>query len=159
MANGASPCATNPCYHGDDICTTGCYPSGYGCACSETDRYGQDCENRDGNWTEWSVWNACFLTCDQHTRFRTCTDPPPLGIGSTCIGAASEIQLCNVQYADCATHFGYQFEQLNAACDVYDLAQVLAIDECIEYCQNHIECVGIVHDNTTCTSFVGKISC
>ena len=157
MVSAISPCTSNPCYHGDDICTDGCHSSGYECTCSDADRYGKNCQNRDGNWATWSYWNACFLTCDQQTRYRTCTDPSPLGSGAACAGADSETQPCSVRYADCATHFGYQFEQLAIACDVYDLTQDLAIDECIEYCQNNIECVGIVHENTTCTSFVGKL--
>ena len=53
----------------------------------------------DGNWTQWSHWSACSLSCGGGTRSRTrtCTDPPPSNNGKTCAGEGSEQQGCNTQ--------------------------------------------------------------
>ena len=53
----------------------------------------------DGNYTEWSKWSDCSVTCGggKQTRSRTCTNPHPKHGGKNCdeLGPASETQECN----------------------------------------------------------------
>ena len=159
---GATPtqsdiCTTNPCHDSSDTCTGSCESNGYVCTCADSDRYGQNCDNRDGGWTEWTYWTDCFQSCNEQTRTRTCTNPTPLGTGTDCVGDASETRPCSDEYPTCAEHFGYEFEDLSDACDAFDNVQDISIDECIEYCQNEIECVGVVYVDTSCKSLEGNI--
>lgn len=65
----------------------------------------QDCPIIDGNYTAWTEWSKCTVTCagGKTSRSRTCTEPAPLNGGQTCIdgglGAAAEELDCNVE--DC----------------------------------------------------------
>ena len=58
-----------------------------------------------GNYTNWSEWGECSVTCGGgvQRRSRTCTNPPPSNGGPSCIeqnlGPAEEEQECNTQ--DC----------------------------------------------------------
>ena len=58
-----------------------------------------------GNYTSWSEWGECSVTCGGgvQRRSRTCTNPPPSNGGPSCIeqnlGPAEEEQECNTQ--DC----------------------------------------------------------
>ncbi|XP_031566331.1 uncharacterized protein LOC116301419 [Actinia tenebrosa] len=49
-----------------------------------------------GNWTEWSSWSSCSVSCGggSQSRTRTCTNPPPSNGGSNCDGPSSETQEC-----------------------------------------------------------------
>ncbi|XP_078378572.1 coadhesin-like [Oculina patagonica] len=53
----------------------------------------------DGNYTEWSEWSECSVTCDggSQTRSRQCTNPPPQHGGRDCeeLGPANGTQECN----------------------------------------------------------------
>jgi hypothetical protein len=55
----------------------------------------------DGNWTEWSEFDNCTLSCGggTHTRTRTCDNPKPDYGGTNCsdTNVDFEIQLCNTQ--------------------------------------------------------------
>ena len=53
----------------------------------------------DGNWTQWSHWSTCSLSCGggRRSRNRSCTDPPPSNNGKPCAGEGSEHQPCNTQ--------------------------------------------------------------
>ncbi|XP_057304151.1 uncharacterized protein LOC130641387 isoform X2 [Hydractinia symbiolongicarpus] len=54
----------------------------------------------NGNYTEWSEWGACDVTCGvgRRVRSRTCTNPSPANGGLTCIdqqlGNATETEQC-----------------------------------------------------------------
>ncbi|XP_052105775.1 SCO-spondin-like [Mytilus californianus] len=58
----------------------------------------------NGNWTEWSNWSACPVSCggDKHTRMRSCTNPKPQFGGDFCDGNNSESQSCNFHH--CPIH-------------------------------------------------------
>ena len=60
----------------------------------------------DGGWSSWSV-GACDRTCGGGTRTktRTCTNPAPVGSGSTCSGSFSETEACNQE--GCAVDGGW----------------------------------------------------
>ncbi|XP_078378562.1 coadhesin-like [Oculina patagonica] len=53
----------------------------------------------NGNYTEWTEWSDCSVTCggDFQTRSRSCTNPPPEYGGKNCdeLGPAFETQDCN----------------------------------------------------------------
>lgn len=51
----------------------------------------------DGNWSEWSEFTPCTLSCAGgiQNRSRTCTNPPPKNDGKYCAGESSEVRLCN----------------------------------------------------------------
>ncbi|WAR10854.1 NETR-like protein, partial [Mya arenaria] len=53
------------------------------------------CNITDGNWSDWTVWSACIITCGNATqaRTRTCTNPAPFH-GKDCEGAPSEHKVC-----------------------------------------------------------------
>ncbi|XP_052786286.1 uncharacterized protein LOC128221726 [Mya arenaria] len=61
----------------------------------------------DGQWTNWSEWTACDVTCDQgnNTRMRTCTNPEPKNNGSDCVGDANEYKRCDRE--PCPVHGGW----------------------------------------------------
>ena len=55
--------------------------------------------DRDGNYTEWSDWSDCSVTCGGgvQTRSRNCTNPPPRGRGKNCdsLGPTKGTQKCS----------------------------------------------------------------
>ena len=52
----------------------------------------------DGNYTNWSPWSSCSVTCSNGTRIRNreCNNPPPKYGGEDChvFGEAEEIEAC-----------------------------------------------------------------
>lgn len=51
----------------------------------------------NGNWTEWSSWNECSVTCGggMKVRERNCSNPIPQYGGESCFGNYSNTELCN----------------------------------------------------------------
>ena len=51
----------------------------------------------NGNWTEWTNWTICNVTCGdgQQKRMRTCTNPVPREGGNPCIGVSLETEECH----------------------------------------------------------------
>ncbi|OQV23958.1 Semaphorin-5B [Hypsibius exemplaris] len=51
---------------------------------------------RDGNWTDFSDWSACSVSCGggRRSRTRTCTNPAPQFGGLDCGGSAIEAEEC-----------------------------------------------------------------
>jgi len=52
----------------------------------------------DGNWTTWSNWTSCSVTCGNGTqsRMRQCANPTPSNGGTTCIGDDAQQQTCSL---------------------------------------------------------------
>ncbi|XP_072038328.1 uncharacterized protein [Amphiura filiformis] len=50
----------------------------------------------DGNWSPWSVWGDCSVTCGQGSkvRSRTCSHPLPSNGGRDCDGQANKVTGC-----------------------------------------------------------------
>ncbi|XP_053385659.1 uncharacterized protein LOC123538853 [Mercenaria mercenaria] len=61
----------------------------------------------DGNWTHWSTWSSCDVSCDNGTqiRTRTCTHPPSANGGADCIGQNTEHMPCIKDL--CPVHGGW----------------------------------------------------
>ncbi|XP_053381262.1 hemicentin-1-like isoform X2 [Mercenaria mercenaria] len=63
----------------------------------------QTCNRRpcavDGNWGEWSLWQACSVTCGDgyHERRRKCNNPPPSSNGRFCQGEQRDTQRCKLR--------------------------------------------------------------
>ena len=74
-----------------------------GADCSGAANETQDCNSQecpiDGAWVDWTVWDACSVTCGGGTqdRSRTCTNPAPQYGGADCSGSLNETQDCNTQ--------------------------------------------------------------
>ncbi|XP_022796325.1 A disintegrin and metalloproteinase with thrombospondin motifs adt-1-like [Stylophora pistillata] len=65
----------------------------------ETQSCGSEKCPMDGNYTKWSDWSKCSVTCGggEQSRSRTCTNPPPKYGGKNCqgLGSANDTQECN----------------------------------------------------------------
>ncbi|XP_071836879.1 uncharacterized protein [Apostichopus japonicus] len=55
-------------------------------------------DRTNGNFSQWSPWGSCSVTCGPgegiQVRTRTCTDPAPLLAGEECEGTFNETQVC-----------------------------------------------------------------
>lgn len=73
----------------------------------------------NGNWTTWSEWSLCPVSCGggHHSRSRKCTNPAPMYGGTTCEGDKTENQHCNSQHcpSEYKTVYSYQ-PQLECKC-------------------------------------------
>ena len=51
-----------------------------------------------GNWSAWSEWSACSLTCGmgRQSRGRLCNNPPPQNGGDTCFGNTTDLRQCKM---------------------------------------------------------------
>ncbi|XP_062620422.1 cartilage intermediate layer protein 2-like [Saccostrea cucullata] len=51
----------------------------------------------DGKWTYWDSWSDCTVTCSggKQRRTRSCTSPPPMFGGNSCVGNSEEIRQCS----------------------------------------------------------------
>ncbi|XP_052235583.1 coadhesin-like [Dreissena polymorpha] len=49
-----------------------------------------------GNWSDWSQWSGCSVSCDVglRKRARTCTNPKPDRNGDYCVGESTEYTVC-----------------------------------------------------------------
>ncbi|XP_035676272.1 sushi, von Willebrand factor type A, EGF and pentraxin domain-containing protein 1-like [Branchiostoma floridae] len=88
----------------DNVCDNGatCLDGvrNYTCLCPDG-FVGDLCEveSVDGNWTPWSQWSTCSVSCGggNHSRTRECTNPRPIHGGRNCTGPPTEIGACNTE--------------------------------------------------------------
>nr|XP_022294190.1 A disintegrin and metalloproteinase with thrombospondin motifs adt-1-like [Crassostrea virginica] len=75
-------------------------PTGGGQTCVGNDHVSQSCSQTacptDGDWSQWTGWNSCSVTCGagQESRTRSCTHPAPSAGGKSCSGDPKETQAC-----------------------------------------------------------------
>ena len=53
----------------------------------------------DGDWTTWTSWSECSVTCagGNRTATRTCSDPAPAYGGADCEGKTEQMETCNTK--------------------------------------------------------------
>ncbi|XP_028403037.1 uncharacterized protein LOC114525804 isoform X2 [Dendronephthya gigantea] len=91
----------------------------------------------NGNWTTWSSWGDCSVTCGSgnHQRTRTCSNPQPAHGGNECVGLDKEIADCEAgtlcageagfgnwaAWLDCNNTCGTAFQTRSRTCADKDL--------------------------------------
>ncbi|KAI5613990.1 complement factor properdin precursor, partial [Silurus asotus] len=67
----------------------------------------EPCCPENGQWSDWSPWEPCSVTCEKgrKKRTRTCTNPPPKCHGS-CEGSSDDFEICDTGIV-CPTHGGW----------------------------------------------------
>ncbi|CAC5422199.1 Coadhesin,Thrombospondin-1,Mucin-like protein,Hemicentin-1,Adhesion G protein-coupled receptor B3 [Mytilus coruscus] len=95
--------------------------NGWGCSGSGSEK--EQCNLTDcpinGNWTEWSLWSGCSLTCGLdggRYRTRTCDNPAPANNGRGCSGSGSEKEQCNL--TDCPINGNWTEWSLWSGCSL-----------------------------------------
>ncbi|XP_060584198.1 neurogenic locus notch homolog protein 1-like [Ruditapes philippinarum] len=64
------------------------------------------CNVVDGNWTPWSAWSSCDVTCEKclKTRTRSCTNPAPQYGGQICLGNSTDSKVCELDLCPNLSH-------------------------------------------------------
>ncbi|XP_078700026.1 uncharacterized protein LOC144926865 [Branchiostoma floridae x Branchiostoma belcheri] len=72
----------------------------------------------NGNWSQWSSWSTCDVTCGfgSQWRNRSCDNPPPQHGGDNCTGSSMEVQTC--EETPCAVDGNWSVWSSWATCDV-----------------------------------------
>jgi len=87
----------------------------------------------DGDWSVWSSWSACDVTCDvgRMSRMRTCSNPAPSSGGQDCVGSSTETAQCQQISCPCILFWGiyfyYKYDQyifINCMWNVFALTLV-----------------------------------
>ncbi|XP_022783430.1 coadhesin-like [Stylophora pistillata] len=118
---------TKSCSGGTQRRTRSCTnpkPAHGGKSCVGGTEESQQCNKQacpvDGGWTPWNSWTECSATCGGGTRSRTraCTNPPPSGDGSGCIGSYVEVEQCKTHSCPVNGKFSpwTQWQQCSKTC-------------------------------------------
>ena len=108
----------------------------------------------DGNWSVWSFWSSCSVSCGKgiQGRRRYCDNPPPQNGGTVCKGISEETRMC---FADtkCSINGGWSvwgsWSICSASCgEGYQVR--------VRYCNNPTpmyggkDCKGFAEERITC---------
>ncbi|XP_052255771.1 coadhesin-like isoform X2 [Dreissena polymorpha] len=101
-------------------------PNALGDECVGDDSEYTVCQNQPcaspvhGNWSAWSVWSTCSVTCNGglQTRSRSCTNPKPNALGGDCVGDNSEYTVCQNQPCVAPVHGNWSAWSIWSTCSV-----------------------------------------
>ncbi|XP_053380160.1 sushi, von Willebrand factor type A, EGF and pentraxin domain-containing protein 1-like [Mercenaria mercenaria] len=124
-------CINNLCENGA-TCISG--ETNYECTCLPGYN-GTFCEIQpvNGDWSGWTSWSECSLSCGSGTRNRTrqCDSPPPDTYGTDCIGDQIETTACNVESCPVCKEFERKYgTRLNCSTDL-----MTGTEKCLLYCE------------------------
>ncbi|XP_058944976.2 coadhesin-like [Pocillopora verrucosa] len=88
---------------------------------TETRACGECACDIDGSWSEWCAFTRCTVSCGggMRIRNRTCTNPPPSGLGLDCAGPAAELQICNTESCHNANYTQWsEWSECSVTCGV-----------------------------------------
>ncbi|XP_065673113.1 torsin-1A-like [Hydra vulgaris] len=65
------------------------------------------CQKENGDFTEWSLWNECSVSCGIGNKIftRSCTNPPPSCGGQNCNGVVTKTESCYLK--SCPVNGGF----------------------------------------------------
>lgn len=65
----------------------------------------------DGQWSRWSEWQSCSVSCGIGIRIRSreCNDPEPLHGGQPCIGESQDTEECELDECPGTFSLYYKF--------------------------------------------------
>ncbi|XP_035685697.1 SCO-spondin-like [Branchiostoma floridae] len=140
-------------------------PAHGGADCVGPDEEIQDCDTGvpcpvDGEWSDWSPWSGCSVTCGNgtETRDRSCTNPAPAHGGADCVGPDQEAQDCDTAvpcpvdgewsdwgpWSDCSVTCGSGTETRNRSCTnpapAHGGADCVGPDEEVQDCDTGVPC-------------------
>ncbi|XP_078615573.1 uncharacterized protein LOC144884242 [Branchiostoma floridae x Branchiostoma japonicum] len=72
----------------------------------------------DGNWSQWTSWSSCDVTCGfgNQSRNRSCDNPLPQHGGANCTGTMEELRTCD-SGKPCAVHGNWSQWTSWSSCD------------------------------------------
>lgn len=108
----------------------------------------------DGNWSPWSHWDACSVSCGagRQFRYRICDNPRPKFGGKACVGLPEEIKECDTGVT-CAIDGHWSHWSVWGQCEaVCGIGYQRRIRECNDPPPSHGGqiCLGIPQERRTC---------
>ena len=132
-------CAPSPCFKQEDTCSDICVPDRYECICYNETRYGKNCTDQDGGWSNWSEWSLCFEDYRER-RTRSCNEPETLGNGTYCEGNSTIYRECSNVDDRYLEYFSVQFVIHNNSCSNNNSFVGVLINSCINQCLDDLNC-------------------
>ncbi|XP_060564396.1 coadhesin-like [Ruditapes philippinarum] len=111
------------------------------------------CDMVPGNWSLWSSWTSCGVTCGASTKTRTraCDNPPPKNGGLPCTGPMVEHKSCDLN--SCPVNGGWSIWNSWGSCSV---TCGIGLERRDRFCSNPypgpggMSCTGDARDDRAC---------
>ncbi|XP_071138998.1 A disintegrin and metalloproteinase with thrombospondin motifs adt-1-like isoform X4 [Mytilus edulis] len=107
----------------------------------------------DGEWSEWSSWDICSVTCNGgvQDRNRKCDHPPPSNGGMYCNGTTIESRSCNIVSCEIDGQWSawQEWQPCNTTCGNGSKHRIRKCDSPSPYFGGS-ECMGLDFDIQTC---------